>query len=90
MLASRYSRPSGFCGGQPASPSYRWLFRANPRYAAVVTYIHQNAFENKVLVVRLGRKQNLHAIAPGYDGLRRHLQKKPVFHHSHHIVQLLV
>jgi hypothetical protein len=36
------------------------------------------------------RQQNLDAIPSRHHGLRGHLQKQPVFHHSDHAVQLLV
>jgi Dolichyl-phosphate-mannose-protein mannosyltransferase len=66
---------------------------SNPRSAAVLTYIHQNARENNLDLMPgcdLGRLQNLRAIPSGHNRLRRHPQKQAMFHHADHAIQLLV
>jgi hypothetical protein len=68
---------------------------SNPRSAAVVTYIHQNAPQNKLDLMpgpdpALRRQQNLYAILTGHNCLGRHPQKQPMCHYADHAIQLRV
>ncbi len=77
----------------------RQSHNSNPRSAAVQTYIHQNARENKLDLMpgdltqsdpALGRQQDLYAVPPGHHRLRRHPQEQAMFHYADHAIQLLV